>query len=540
MKNPRHLRKVKGSNNWQLQLKLPIELQNEKKSLLHRESLGTANLSEAKKLRDQRVGELRTDWDRKIAELNGEPYITRTELRKMVYKVLPPTNTQLQNLGNPTPYPVRQTFAQLQEELSGVDSCIDANVSMHLAAEGIVLKSEDRAYFERHAKNYYSRLIQIEIDELFGKAPSPLATMEDEVIQPESFTLKDWNTGIAGPLTFPEAIMKYKRTEEWLKHSAGTQSDYGLSFEILERCFSRQRTIGTLLPEDYDRIRNIILSMPKGMEKVGDIDRLVANIPMEKRLAPRTVNKHFSAINKLFKWLKKKGYLKTDMASPNLTAVSIEDRYIPKAFDKADLKKIFIPRGHDYMWWIPMIGLHSGARKNEICQLGPEDVFKKQGIWCFRITNQGEKNSTKTQAGNRIVPIHSNLLKAGFIEFWEEYGQGNENGRLFKEMKWSELDNWVRPFNRNFDYKLRKMGIKPEFPYRKGFHSFRYLVANMYHKAKADPALVDAVMGWTSKERKDAEEKMRELYAGRAEKIEFPVKKLQKTVELLKYDWLEL
>lgn len=534
----KYLKKQKGSNNWQLSLKMPVELQNEKKTRLHRESLGTADLSRAKILRDQRIGELRTEWERQIAELNGEPFITREDLRKLVFKVIPPTNTQLISTGNIGVTPVRQTFAQLQEELLGVNEVIENNVQNYIEYEGVLLKSEDRSYLTRLARNYYSRIIQCEVDELLGKAPSLLPTLEDVSVDPESLEVQEWNTGIAGALTFPEAISKYKATDEWLAYSYGTKVDYKRSYDILMRCFSPLRVVGTLLPEDYERIRKIFMSMPKRMDETGDIDRLVANIPLEKRLAPRTVNKHFSAVVQLFKCLKKKGYIKTDMASSNLTAITVEDRYNPIPFDTQDLKKIVSPRTDDFMWWIPMIGMHTGARKNEICQLRPEDIVKEQGVWCFKITNQGEKNTAKTDASNRLVPIHSNLIKAGFLEFWKNEGQSNKNGRIFKEMKWSEHDKWVRPFNRNFDYRLKKLGVKPAFPDRKGFHGFRYLVTQKYKKAKAQGEFVDAVMGWTSMERREAEKAMRFLYEQRGQDYQFPIKKLQKTVELLKYDWL--
>ena len=72
------------------------------------------------------------------------------------------------------------------------------------------------------------------------------------------------------------------------------------------------------------------------------------------------------------------------------------------------------------MFWIPLIAMHTGARRNELCQLTPEDIIGYKGVPSFRIADDaGADKTMKTGASVRIVPIHSNLIRAGFLIYVE-------------------------------------------------------------------------------------------------------------------------
>ena len=38
-----------------------------------------------------------------------------------------------------------------------------------------------------------------------------------------------------------------------------------------------------------------------------------------------------------------------------------------------------------HRWWVPMIGLHTGARINEVAQLKLNDIVQEAGVWCIKI-----------------------------------------------------------------------------------------------------------------------------------------------------------
>jgi integrase len=73
--------------------------------------------------------------------------------------------------------------------------------------------------------------------------------------------------------------------------------------------------------------------------------------------------------------------------------------------------------GADAAYWVPLLALYSGARAGELCQLRPGDVGSVDGILALVITDDGEGQKVKTAAGHRTIPIHSELVRLGFLEY---------------------------------------------------------------------------------------------------------------------------
>jgi len=60
-----------------------------------------------------------------------------------------------------------------------------------------------------------------------------------------------------------------------------------------------------------------------------------------------------------------------------------------RLFEDADLQAIFDPATFipwakkPQYWWAPMLGLYTGARVNEVCQLKLTDIIEERGVWCI-------------------------------------------------------------------------------------------------------------------------------------------------------------
>jgi integrase len=64
---------------------------------------------------------------------------------------------------------------------------------------------------------------------------------------------------------------------------------------------------------------------------------------------------------------------------------------------------------------MPIFALYSGARLNEIASIKLADVSEySSGKYAFQIRDG------KTLASKRIVPIHSDIVNLGFIEYLED------------------------------------------------------------------------------------------------------------------------
>lgn len=101
------------------------------------------------------------------------------------------------------------------------------------------------------------------------------------------------------------------------------------------------------------------------------------------------------------------------------------------AYKLNDLKRLHIALHgvKDWKRWIILIGRYSGMRQNEICQLYHNDVMKVDGVWCFRVDNLNPNQTLKTDSSRRFVPIHSQLLTLGLLDFIKD-----RKGHLFPEL----------------------------------------------------------------------------------------------------------
>ena len=57
---------------------------------------------------------------------------------------------------------------------------------------------------------------------------------------------------------------------------------------------------------------------------------------------------------------------------------------------------------------------------NEVCQLNVSDIQKTDGIWALNLNADSDDKSIKTQAGNRIIPLHPKLLNLGLLDYMKQ------------------------------------------------------------------------------------------------------------------------
>lgn len=139
-----------------------------------------------------------------------------------------------------------------------------------------------------------------------------------------------------------------------------------------------------------------------------------------------------------------------------------------------------------HMFWLPHLGLFTGARVNELCQLNPcVDVLKDEssGVWYLNITEHSEadeniRKRVKTKSSRRKVPVHSQLIAMGFLDYVDTLKKqgkkllfsGFEPG---KGRAATEAEKWFRHF-------LRDTGLRDETPGARivGMHAFRSTLLN--------------------------------------------------------------
>ncbi|WP_050567141.1 MULTISPECIES: site-specific integrase [Vibrio harveyi group] len=86
---------------------------------------------------------------------------------------------------------------------------------------------------------------------------------------------------------------------------------------------------------------------------------------------------------------------------------------------------------HPYYYWIPLLLRYSGARLNELCGLYDSNVIEIDNIPCIVINDALEGQRVKNNNSMRVIPVHSELIRLGFLEFVES----KSGGRLFPELR---------------------------------------------------------------------------------------------------------
>jgi len=151
-------------------------------------------------------------------------------------------------------------------------------------------------------------------------------------------------------------------------------------------------------------------------------------------------------------------------------------------------------------YWLPLLALFTGARIEELAQLRPEDVYEEsyadgQGAecraWVLRITgNLSEGQEIKTESSERRVPLHSELLRLGFVEFaLAAKGQARIFDKLRSDADGKESGNYSKWFSR---YLRGQCKVTDE---RMVFHSFRHTFKHLARLAGVPTEVHNALTG---------------------------------------------
>ncbi len=239
-----------------------------------------------------------------------------------------------------------------------------------------------------------------------------------------------------------------------------------------------------------------------------------------KTLHPRTINKTFESLSTLFGFAEDWQLIPKNPAKKLQLATDVDDddnRVRPYSIN--ELKTIFqaplytgcvddernysrtgkcIIRRHRF--WVPLIALFSGMRLNEICQLYVEDIKEEDGIYYIAIREKldsgrlaGDK-SLKNESAKRNVPLHSELLKLGFLDYVQAMSK-QKSTRLFPDLAFGatgysdSFQKWYRRF-------LISTGLKSDGR-ALCFHSFRHTFRDKLREAKIFTEYCNRICGWT-------------------------------------------
>ena len=145
--------------------------------------------------------------------------------------------------------------------------------------------------------------------------------------------------------------------------------------------------------------------------------------------------------------------------------------------------------GQDAAYWIPLIGLFSGARLGELCQLRTADVQTIEGVPVLVLTDDGEDQRIKTSAGRRSLPIHSELIRLGFLKYVDTVSAAGSVSlwpalKMRKGKPSGYFSRWFSEFRKGLG-----LGAYPDF------HCFRHTVRPLMRRAGVSESTMDKITG---------------------------------------------
>lgn len=314
-------------------------------------------------------------------------------------------------------------------------------------------------------------------------------------------------------------------------------SDFRTAAQLFVFSMKEDKPVSQISQQDLRTLVMMLRSMPKRWgqtkgDQEGGLEAVMARAatlpPEALRLSPQTEAKHLSRIHQVLKFAAASGvetatqidisaFRKERKKEINARGRGREN-WEPEEFimllsspsfrgckgpTRADRHKPGPYRYHDADYWMPlMLGL-MGGRSNEFGGLLLDDIDVDGPIPSIRVWWNGERD-VKTKASLRTIPVHSELVRLGFIDYVKALRSQGQT-LLFPELKFcaSSLD-FSKAYYKHFIYLRQSVfpaSLVPENevagPSSKCVHSFRGMTADLLDEVKDEHVL--AILGHEQK-----------------------------------------
>lgn len=295
------------------------------------------------------------------------------------------------------------------------------------------------------------------------------------------------------------------------KKSASSHADEkGIALKLT--ILSGNRPFGSLALEEINqlyllaqKIKN--LRGKKTPPPESPIESIIASTE-DDLISAGTIEKIFVRLSVLHKFAYQKGYTTVDPAKTEVPYIT-EDKRIErkdKPFTSKELDAIFsgyLYQGTDsgsanlvfpYQFWLPLLGLFTGGRLNELCQLETEDIAKEEdtNIWFALLIDNGTK-SLKNKGSIRSIPIHEELIRIGFLDFVDEARREGRKNLFSDGLTLEKTKGWggsattfftrMPSSSTKYGGYFYKVGIRKRLadgkPDAKKFHAFRHTFTDL-------------------------------------------------------------
>jgi integrase len=177
------------------------------------------------------------------------------------------------------------------------------------------------------------------------------------------------------------------------------------------------------------------------------------------------------------------------------------------SFEIAELQRLFdapVFTEHEFPlgahgaagFWLPVLGLFTGARQAELGNLSAANVqidAETSAPLLYFVAKRARGKRVKTDASERVVPVHPEVIRLGFMSYVEarRHADGND-AWLFPLVSPEQGRAGIPAFSQWFGRYLRAAGVTDK---AKVFHSFRHTVKDALRRGRADHEMREAIIG---------------------------------------------
>ncbi len=429
--------------------------------------------------------------------------------------------------------PVRQPAWQDGQDVAEVLAVLEEDAHLLARAEGegrdLAGEAVDRLLVHAGAASRSNRVgsikthIQYPIVNKDSVAYHRLRTLVRQGLEFEAMLARDYVTGDettpshpifnpggqdfeGGPTTVGQLINEFRAEREQRYDVESTARKYGLLFRVIGERWEPDLPVSKVTRKQCIELIGFIQKLPtNGTKKFPNLTLAqsieAADAGNLKRLAPKSVGGYVQNLCAVLRWGKLQGYgvdVNTEGLKPTGGA-EVQRR----GMSPGELSTIFAAltsfrEKAPHKFWVPALAAYTGARAGELCQLRTEDVAKVHGIACLNLTRFDPTGRAvagkrfKNKQSERWVPLHRELLDAGFIAFANSC---DGDGRLFPNLKSGKDGSHSHAFSKWFGRFMDGVGLSDPALV---FHSFRHGFRDACRDADIPEETALALGGWAT------------------------------------------
>ncbi len=305
--------------------------------------------------------------------------------------------------------------------------------------------------------------------------------------------------------------------EGWKKHRArpkGTVNETSRAVDMFTQLHGNM-AVAAIKKRHALEYRNALQEVPR--HRTGSL--LGATLPEQaaygrehpevQRNTAATVNKQLGGVQAICVWASDNGLIPDDVqwTDPFSRLRLPTERSERTSFEIAELQSLFnaplftehrFPLGaHGAAgFWLPVLALYTGARQAELGHLTADNVKVDAGTsvaLLYFMTEKARGKRTKTDASERVVPVHPEVIRLGFLNYVEARRDADGAGAwLFPSLSPDKLTAGVPAWSKWFGRYLRGAGVTNK---AKVFHSFRHTVKDALRRGGADHEIREDLIG---------------------------------------------